>query len=139
MKKVEGVRVGNVTGNGCSENGAPCKFQNENNLCTNPKVTIDDTAAMENLNCEQAGTANENVSKETALSANASICINICIYISQDNDPVACIRPLFSDDTLAGRGMRYQYFRPKSFIGDLGHDNTQGGHRSCSLTCRECI
>ena len=43
------------------------------------------------------GTANENVSKETALSTNASICI------SQDNDPVACIGPLFSDDTLAGR------------------------------------
>ena len=97
MKKVEGVRVANITGNECSENSAPCKFQNENNLCTKPKVTIDDIAAMENLNCEQVGTANENVSKETALSASASICI------SQDNDPVACIGPLFSDDKLAGR------------------------------------
>ena len=35
--------------------------------------------------------------KETALSVSASICI------SQDNDPVACIGPLFSDNTLAGR------------------------------------
>ena len=61
------------------------------------KITIEDTAATENLNCERVGTANENVSKETTLSANASICI------SQDNDPVACIGPLFSDDTLADR------------------------------------
>ena len=62
MKKVEGVWVGNVTGNECSENSAQCKFQNENNLCTKPKVIIDDIAATENLNCERVGTANENVS-----------------------------------------------------------------------------
>ena len=77
MKKTEGVRVGNFTGNECSENDAPCKFQNENNLCTKSKVTTDDTAATENLNCERVGPANEKVSKEMALSANEQLKVQL--------------------------------------------------------------
>ena len=79
----------------CSENGAPCRYQCHDYVCTQTQVMATDTADIKCLTCRRYGTTDDIVSNEMQND-------DARLYCSKDSDPYACIGPIFNDDTLTG-------------------------------------
>ena len=77
----------------CSENGAPCRYQCHDYVCTQTQVMTTDTADIKCLTCRRYGTTDDIVSNEMQND-------DARLYCSKDSDPYACIGPIFNDDTL---------------------------------------
>ena len=110
-KRDESVRKMDVTEHECSNDGAPCRHQCQNDICTQTKVMTDDNTEVECLTCRRYGTTIDGVSKGTQND-------DARIYISKDNDPFAYVGPLLYDDTSSGR--------EASTTSSLGHRVSSG-------------